>query len=233
MKLKEKLKNMNKKTVAKIAGIFILGWIFGASSSPICSDADHVGLEDQVSEQQATIKADEKEIETLSAKVDQAEPFFKMKAEEQRQLEEEQKRVAEEKRLAEEKAKEEKRLAEEKAKKEEEERKLAEEKKGYDTGITYDQLARTPDDYLMKKVKFRGEVVQVMEGEGRTQIRLAVNGDYDHMILAEFSADKVKSRVLEDDNITIRGISAGLYTYQSTMGGNITIPSVLINQIDQ
>lgn len=40
---------------------------------------------------------------------------------------------------------------------------------GNDTGITYDQLARNPDDYLFEKVKFRGKVVQVMEGDGITQ----------------------------------------------------------------
>lgn len=36
-------------------------------------------------------------------------------------------------------------------------------KEGYDTGITYDQLARTPDDYKGEKVKFYGKVVQVVE----------------------------------------------------------------------
>ncbi|WP_272875231.1 hypothetical protein [Bhargavaea massiliensis] len=55
-------------------------------------------------------------------------------------------------------------------------------KKGYDTGITYDQLARTPDDYIGKKVKFSGKVIQVMEGDGTTQIRFAVNEDYDTII---------------------------------------------------
>lgn len=42
--------------------------------------------------------------------------------------------------------------------------KAAEEAQGYETGITYDQLARTPDDFKGKKVKFTGKVVQVIEG---------------------------------------------------------------------
>lgn len=52
-----------------------------------------------------------------------------------------------------------------KAKEEEEARKKAEEEaRGYETGITYDQLARTPDEFEGKKVKFSGKVIQVSEG---------------------------------------------------------------------
>lgn len=77
----------------------------------------------------------------------------------------------------------------------------AKEKQGYNTGITYDQLARTPDDYLAEKVKFSGEVLQVMESDGYTAIRLAVNGDYDNVIYGQYES------------------STGLFTYESTMVG--------------
>jgi len=111
--------------------------------------------------------------------------------------------------------------------------KAEEEAKGYETGITYDQLARTPDDYMDKKVKFYGTVVQVMEGDGEVQIRLAVDDDYDTILYGAYDSSIVSSRVLEDDEITIYGVSKGLLTYESTMGGNITIPAVLIEKIDQ
>ena len=77
--------------------------------------------------------------------------------------------------------------------------KAAEEAKGYETGITYDQLARTSDDYKDKKVKFSGKVVQVIEGDGSVQIRLAVNDDYDTILLGEYNTSIVSSRALEDD----------------------------------
>ena len=109
----------------------------------------------------------------------------------------------------------------------------AEEKKGYDTGITYDQLARNPDDYEGDKIKFRGKVIQVMEGDGETQIRIAVNSNIDTILYGAFDASLVESRILEDDIVTLMGISAGLLSYESTMGGNITIPSMLIFDIDQ
>lgn len=96
--------------------------------------------------------------------------------------------------------------------------KAAEEAKGYETGITYDQLARTPDDYYGKKVKFSGKVVQVIEGSGDdVQIRLAVNDDYDTILFGQYSSDIVSSRVLEDDYITIYGMSVGTISYESTV----------------
>lgn len=108
-----------------------------------------------------------------------------------------------------------------------------EEARGYDTGITYDQLARTPDDFIAKKVKFYGKVIQVMEGDGTVQIRLAVNDNYDTIILGEYLSSIVSSRILEDDHITIYGSSLGTISYQSTLGSTITIPGVYIDKIDQ
>ncbi|PID05890.1 MULTISPECIES: toxin regulator [unclassified Sporosarcina] len=185
-----------------------------------------------------------KENKELQAKVDEAAPFFKLKEEERKQQVAEAK-AAEEKRLAKEKAKqvaeakaaEEKRLAEEKAKQVAEAKEKAEAeakaKQGYNTGITYNQLARTPDEFLLEKVKFRGKVIQVIEDDGETQIRLAINDNYDTIVLAIFDSSIVSSRVLEDDWITIYGISKGLITYESTMGGSISIPGIAIDKIDQ
>jgi len=108
----------------------------------------------------------------------------------------------------------------------------AEEQAGYETGITYDQLARTPDDYMGKKIKFTGKVIQVLEGADSTEIRIAVNSNYDTILYGAYSSSIVSSRVLEDDVITIYGTSAGLLSYESTMGGTITIPSAVIEKIE-
>lgn len=123
--------------------------------------------------------------------------------------------------------------ASEAAKAAEEAAKAAEEAKGYETGISYDQLARTPDDFKGKKVKFTGKVVQVMEGNGIVQIRFAVNSDYDTVLLGQYTSSIVSSRVLEDDKITISAVSNGLISYKSTMGGTITVPSVTIDKIER
>lgn len=109
----------------------------------------------------------------------------------------------------------------------------AEEAKGYETGITYDNLARRPDDYKDNKVKFTGKVIQVLEGDGFIQIRLAIDQDYDKIVFCEYDPSIVDSRILEDDIITIYGVSLGTITYTSSMNVPITIPAILINRIDQ
>lgn len=111
--------------------------------------------------------------------------------------------------------------------------KAAEEAKGYETGITYDQIARTPDDYTGQKVKFSGKVIQVVEGDTTVQIRLAVNKDYNKILYGEYDKSIVSSRVLEDDIVTIYGTSFGLLSYKSAIGATITIPSVKIDKIEQ
>lgn len=97
----------------------------------------------------------------------------------------------------------------------------------YKTGITFDQIARTPDNYKNKKIEFTGKVLQVMEDDDNTEIRLAVDGDYDNVILVDVDSDIMNgSRILEDDLVTISGVSDGTTTYESTSGANITIPAM-------
>lgn len=109
--------------------------------------------------------------------------------------------------------------------------KVAAEKIAYDTGITYNQLARTPDNFDGKKVKFTGKVVQVTEGDNQTDLRIAVSGSYDTILYVTYNPKISSVRVLEDDNVTIKGVSQGIYTYKSTIGGSITIPLVAVDII--
>ncbi|MEG1411703.1 MAG: toxin regulator [Terrisporobacter sp.] len=173
-----------------------------------------------------------KQNKELQEKVDEAAPWFEMSEQERKNEEERIKKEQEklEKEQAE-KAEKERKEKEEQEKKEQAE-KEKKEKQGYDTGITYSQLARTPDEYMLQKIKFQGKVIQVMEGDGVVQVRLAVGGNYDNIILCEYDSLIVSSRVLEDDYITVYGLSAGIMTYTSTMGGEITIPSMLVDKID-
>lgn len=163
---------------------------------------------------------------TLQDKVDQATPWFEMKEEEQKQLEEKLAKEKAEKEAAEKKAKEE---AEAKEKAEAE----AKEKQGYETGITYDQLARTPDKYKDQKCKFRGEVIQVMEDDNYVSIRLAVGGGSNVLYVVIPSSILNNERILEDDYITVYGTSTGVITYTTVMGNELTIPSMLAAKLDR
>ena len=135
-------------------------------------------------------------------------------------------------------------VLESKAKEEEESRaaeqaeREAKEKAGYDTGISYSQLARTPDEYKGQKVKFTGEVLQVVEGKNENRLRLAVHKssygwyDGDEILYCGYKPSIVAYRLLEKDIITIYGTAAGLYSYEAVSGATITLPSVWIDKIE-
>lgn len=200
-------------------------------------------LKDEKSDLKNDLQLAEEELQEKTEKLEEAEPWFEMsKEKQQREIEVEKERAekaAKEKAAKEaaekaaQEAKEKAEKAEKEAKKKaEKEAREAKKRQGYNTGITYSQLARTPDDYEGEKVKFSGKVVQVMEDDDAVQIRLAVNNNYDTIVYAEYDPYIVDSRILEDDQITIMGTSSGIITYESTMGGNISIPSVLVDEIE-
>lgn len=211
------------------SGIIIGSFIFGGFSSSgykkelSIKEQEITSKNQEIADKEAQIKEKNDEIDVLQAKVDEASPWFKMTEAEKIKKEEELRKQEEARKEAERK------------KEEEELRKQEEEaKKGYDTGISYSQLARTPDEYMGKKVKFSGKVLQTVEDSSSSvTIRLAVDGDYDNVILGVYDSSIVSERILEDDYITIYGLSAGIFTYESTMGANISIPSISIDKISR
>lgn len=237
---------MRKKTLflLLIVGLFLFTGC-GISQSEYDSLASEKDLiQSQLEQVNTDMSALQAEFQTLQTNYDSLKSEYdeykdKMKPYEKMELAEAEARTAEaeqkQKQIEEEEAA--KKAAEEEQKRKEEEeaakKKAEEEAKGYETGITYNNLARNPEDYVGKKVKFKGKVVQVIEGDDSVQIRLAVNKDYDTILFCEYDSSIVSSRVLEDDIITIYGTSAGTISYQSTMGGKITIPAVYVDKIDQ
>ena len=151
--------------------------------------------------------------------------------EEEIAAEKQAKAAAESQAEAEAKAASESKAAEEKAAQAAEEAALLD-KSAYRWDVSYDNLARTPDDFIYQKVALYGRVVQVMEGDGTTQLRVAVNDDYNSVVFVEYDSSISSMRVLEDDYVDMYGTSGGLLTYSSTMGGEITIPALLVNIIE-
>lgn len=87
----------------------------------------------------------------------------------------------------------------------------------------------------MKKIRFTGEIVQVIEDGGSVAYRINVTqgayGIWDDTVLVFYDYKDGESRFLEDDIVTFYGRSAGLYTYESTLGSDITIPSAYAEYI--
>ena len=97
--------------------------------------------------------------------------------------------------------------------------------------VSYDEIARHPNDYDGELLTFSGEVAQVIEGDGTTELRIAVDGDYDDIIYGIYDNRILDSRLLEDDKIQFYGESCGIISYQSTLGETISIPSMSIYKI--
>ena len=101
--------------------------------------------------------------------------------------------------------------------------------------ISYDDLARNPDNYESTKVKFTGKVVQVIGGDdsiGALRVNVTKRKyGYDDTVYVMYVPDP-SNRVLEDDIISFYGTSTGLYSYTTVLGAQLTIPSVLAVYID-
>lgn len=170
------------------------------------------------------------EIETLNNEKNkiQAQVDEKQKKEKEAQLAAE--KAAAEAKVAEEKAAAEAKAAVEKAKREAEEKaKIEAEARKYDTGITWEDMARDSYGRMGEYVTLSGEILQVMNGSGYNQYRMAVYGDYDKVVLIEISTDKLSSNILEGDYITVKGLSSGNMTYTTVLGAKMTIPSVIVD----
>ncbi|PLS31734.1 tcdA-E operon negative regulator [Bifidobacterium margollesii] len=107
--------------------------------------------------------------------------------------------------------------------------------------IPFDELARNPQANTGKRVHLHGKVVQVIEDDTVSQYRVSVqqddygNWDSDHVIYVMYVRTSADSRILKNDIVDIWGTSQGTITYQSSLGGDITIPSVTarIMQVSQ
>lgn len=98
------------------------------------------------------------------------------------------------------------------------------------TKTNYESFARDEQTYLDKPISFTAKVYQVVEGDSYTMYRLAVDKSSDAMFLGTISSSDLSIRILEDDIVTIEGTSTGLYSYNSTRGGKITVPSCKISK---
>ncbi|MEQ9764589.1 hypothetical protein [Streptococcus jiangjianxini] len=80
---------------------------------------------------------------------------------------------------------------------------------------------------LLSKVQITGKVVQFIKGSsGDVNLRVAVNDNYDNMVLVSIDSDEYKEVIAEDDNVTIYGKNGGLTSYESTLRSEITLPSL-------
>ena len=100
------------------------------------------------------------------------------------------------------------------------------------TKQAYMDYARRPVEHLNEKIAFSAKVVQVIEGSGESQYRMAIDKSDDAIIFVSVP-DAVKTvRILENDTVNVVGTFGGLITYESTIGEQISIPSCFATSIE-
>ena len=181
---------------------------------------------DKTKEELKNIQTKTKEYRTLNeeekavvdAKIQEVKEATKQQKEaEKKALEEEKARVE-----AEKKAEEERKAQEEQAKREAEAHK-------YETGLTWEDIAREGKYGTLGQ--FEGKILQVMNGTGFKQYRVAINGDYNQVMLIQVNNGVSTETLLEDDYVYFKGQSLGTVTYKTVLGAEMTVPAFKVEEI--
>lgn len=102
----------------------------------------------------------------------------------------------------------------------------------YATDISYEDIARTPDDYEGRALCYTGKVIQVLEADGETDLRVALDDWYEDVLLCGYDPKITEKRVLEGDTVTVYGIYHGIYTYESAIGTDVSMPLLWVDYIE-
>lgn len=119
--------------------------------------------------------------------------------------------------------------AEEEAKRQEEEAKKEAEVHKYETGLTWEDIAR--EGKVGTLGQFEGKILQVINSSYGTSYRIAINGDYNTVMYVEDTLGKATETLLEDDYVYFKGMSMGTTSYTTILGAKVTIPSFMVDEI--
>ncbi|MCU6602733.1 cell envelope integrity protein TolA [Peribacillus frigoritolerans] len=177
--------------------------------------------------------------EKEAAEKAKAEQVAKEKAEAKKKSEQKAKEEAEAKEKAKQEAAAKKKAEADKKAKEEREAKEAAakaeaDKKASAQTIRYAQMIKNPDRYAGEYVKYRGEIVQIQEGDDMTVIRLAVTQESygwnpNEVIWVEVEG---YTDFVDEDIVTVYGTVVGKHSYTSQAGWEITVPAMLADTVE-
>ncbi|CZR05521.1 hypothetical protein [Trichococcus collinsii] len=102
----------------------------------------------------------------------------------------------------------------------------------YRADITYDQLAQAADTYYSEMIAMSGRVIQVMQGEGSSQLLVAVDDKEGAVMFLGYESNIIESGISENALIKFYGTAAGAISYDSTIGETITVPAAFVNMME-
>lgn len=235
-----------KKNLIKILCIMILGiTLVGCGNTEELNKLNETIAERDVtiSEQEVTIAQKSEEVDKILAELND----IKNNTKEYISLNKQEKELVDNKivevkqatkdELAKQKAEAEaKKVEEERLKKEaEEEAKRQAEAVKYETGLTWEQIAREGKKGVLGK--FEGEIIQVVSAVKLVgdkmgyKFRVAISGNYDTIMMISCNSDVLSETLLEGDYIYFKGESLGTTTYETVMGAEVTVPALRADEI--
>lgn len=235
-------KKVIKRLVIAIGIIFALFIGFSIGDDGI-TEKDVAAKQEEIDEMTNTINNKNSQIEELTKSKEELDTL-KEETKNYTSLTEDEKKIINEKIVEVKNATQEQKEAEQRAIEEEKARKAAEEKakkeaeeqakreaeaQKYETGLTWEQIAR--EGKVGTLGKFEGKIIQVMNGTGFKQYRVAINGSYDNIMLIEVQDEVVSETLLEDDYVYFKGESLGQYTYKTVLGAEMTVPAFEVHEI--
>ena len=99
----------------------------------------------------------------------------------------------------------------------------------YENGLTYEDFARDVDGLKGEYLALNGEVIQVMETEDTTELRVAIGGDNNKIIYCILKNKNIK--VLEGDYVKIKGQSLGYMKYKTIVDTKISVVGVDVHEL--
>lgn len=120
-------------------------------------------------------------------------------------------------------------MTEEKVQQEKKQRQIELQKKKENAmEIRFAELKKNPEKHTGSYIKYQGEILQIMEDETSSVIRLAVTKDsygYDLNEIVYITYDET-TKFVDEDVVTVYGTVLGSHSYESQAGYNITLPYI-------
>jgi hypothetical protein len=94
--------------------------------------------------------------------------------------------------------------------------------------VTYDQIARNPDDYEGKSIKIIGQVMQVENSDDESILLVWENDDSNSIVMVRvYDSDMpTNGKILEDDEVTVYGTGYGTKKYDTALGSTNEVPLI-------
>lgn len=106
----------------------------------------------------------------------------------------------------------------------EEARAIDQENIDWRTDVTWDNLTRNYEDYVLEDIEIEGEVQTVQSDSDTVYIQLMMDGDVNQPVIVEAEQEYLESRIIEGDWLTAQGNVLGLTDYQTVLGKTVTAP---------